>query len=45
MRDLGLSLGDRACLALAVELAGEVLTTDADLARFDVGVTATHLRS
>ena len=44
-RDLGLSLGDRACLALAVELAGEVLTTDGDLARSDAGVTVIHLRA
>lgn len=42
-REWGLSLGDRACLALAIELAAEVLTTDADLARV-AGVKVTHLR-
>ena len=43
-RDLGLSLGDRACLALAVEIGGEVLTTDRDLARVKADVAITNVR-
>jgi len=40
----GLSLGDRACLALAIDLEAEVFTTDADLAGADVGITITNVR-
>ena len=41
---LGLSLGDRACLALAIDLQAEMLTTDAPLASADVGITITNVR-
>jgi PIN domain nuclease of toxin-antitoxin system len=44
IRSLGLSLGDRACLALAIDLQAEMLTTDAALASADVGVTITNVR-
>lgn len=37
-RALGLSLGDRACLALALELGGVALTADRDWAKLDIGV-------
>ena len=43
-KSLGLSLGDRACLALAMDLQAEMLTTDRDLASADVGVTITNVR-
>jgi PIN domain nuclease of toxin-antitoxin system len=43
-RTLGLSLGDRACLALAAELRRVVLTADRDWARADVGVKVDVLR-
>lgn len=43
-RDLGLSLGDRAGLALAIDTGAEVLTTDDDMARADVGITVTDVR-
>lgn len=36
-RDLGLSLGDRACLALAAELGVTALTADRDWAKLDQG--------
>lgn len=41
---LGLSLADRACLALALRVGGSVLTTDRDLARADVGVEVATIR-
>lgn len=41
---LGLSLGDRACLALALDLNAELFTTNADLASADVGVSITDIR-
>lgn len=41
---LGLSLGDRACLALAIDLQAEMVTTDTDLARADVGIVITNVR-
>lgn len=44
-RPLGLSLGDRACLALAIELEAELYTTDAALTKADVAITATNIRS
>lgn len=44
-RPLGLSLGDRACLALAIELDAEIYTTDAALAKADVAITVTDIRS
>lgn len=43
-KTLGLSLGDRACLALAIDLQAEMLTTDGDLARADVGVGIVNVR-
>ncbi|MGN5376514.1 type II toxin-antitoxin system VapC family toxin [Sphingomonas hankookensis] len=43
-RALGLSLGDRACLALAIELGAELYTTDAALARAEVAITVTNVR-
>jgi PIN domain nuclease of toxin-antitoxin system len=43
-RALGLSLADRACLALALRLGRPVLTTDGDLARADVGVDVQVIR-
>ena len=44
-RPLGLSLGDRACLALAIELDAEIYTTDAALTNADVAITVTNTRS
>lgn len=41
---LGLSLGDRACLALAMDLQAELFTTDAALASVDVGISITDVR-
>ena len=43
-RPLGLSLGDRACLALAIELNAEIYTTDAALTKAEVAITATNIR-
>jgi len=43
-RALGLSLADRACLALAIRLERTVLTADRDLARADVGVEVQVIR-
>lgn len=43
-KPLGLSLGDRACLALALDLSAELFTIDADLASADVGVSITDIR-
>lgn len=43
-RSLGLSLGDRACLALAMDLQAELFTTDAALASVDAGITITDVR-
>lgn len=44
-RMLGLSLGDRACLALAIELGAELYTTDAALARAEVAIAVTNVRA
>jgi PIN domain nuclease of toxin-antitoxin system len=44
MRRLGLSLGDRACLALARSLDARVLTTDRAWAALDVGITVELVR-
>lgn len=41
---LGLSLGDRACLALAIDLQAEMFTTDGPLASAEVGATITNVR-
>jgi PIN domain nuclease of toxin-antitoxin system len=43
-RPLGLSLGDRACLALAIELNAVIYTTDDALTKADVAITATNVR-
>lgn len=43
-RSLGLSFGDRACLALALDLGLEAYTTDAALAQAAVGNTVTNVR-
>ncbi|PCG09828.1 VapC toxin family PIN domain ribonuclease [Sphingomonas ginsenosidimutans] len=43
-KPLGLSVGDRACLALALDLDAELFTTDADLASADAGVGITDVR-
>ena len=43
-RALGLSLADRACLALAMRLDRPVLTTDRELARADVDVDVQVIR-
>ncbi|MBL8549112.1 MAG: type II toxin-antitoxin system VapC family toxin [Hyphomonadaceae bacterium] len=43
-RDLGLSLGDRACLALALRLGADVLTTDREMAKAKVGVKIDSVR-
>lgn len=37
-RELGLSLGDRACLALAIDLGGSVATADKAWAALDIGI-------
>ncbi|KQM86708.1 hypothetical protein ASE70_17600 [Sphingomonas sp. Leaf22] len=44
-RSLGLSLGDRACLALAIDLNAEIYTTDAALTKADATVVTTNIRS
>jgi len=43
-RHLGLSLGDRACLALAMHRTAVALTTDSVWAEVDVGVTVELIR-
>ncbi len=43
-RALGLSLGDRACLALAIELGLPVLTADRPWQRLDLGVEIQLIR-
>jgi ribonuclease VapC len=43
-RSYGLSIGDRACLALALEEGLPVLTTDRAWAKLDVGVEVLPLR-
>lgn len=40
-RDLDLSLGDRLCIALAIELDAELLTSDRGVARFKAGIPIT----
>jgi PIN domain nuclease of toxin-antitoxin system len=44
-RDLGLSLGDRACLSLAKSLGVPALTADQAWAKLDVGVSVELIRS
>lgn len=43
-RSLGLSLGDRACLALALQLAAPVLTTDRSWKALRIGVKVRAIR-
>ncbi len=43
-RNAGLSLGDRACLALAIDLNAPILTTDRALAAVDLPVEVRLLR-
>jgi PIN domain nuclease of toxin-antitoxin system len=43
-RHLGLSLGDRACLALAMELGAAALTADRDWLKLDLGVEVRPVR-
>ncbi len=43
-RAAGLSLGDRACLALAQRLSAPVLTADQAWKGLDVGVEIRHIR-
>jgi ribonuclease VapC len=43
-RQAGLSLGDRACLALGLEVGGPVVTADRAWARLDVGVEVILIR-
>ena len=43
-RHLGLSLGDRCCLALALDLNARVLTTDRAWAKLDIGVEVEVIR-
>jgi PIN domain nuclease of toxin-antitoxin system len=43
-REAGLSFGDRACLALASEIQGVVLTADRQWAQVDVGVEVRLIR-
>lgn len=44
-RQLGLSLGDRACIALAKKLNGQVLTADKVWLKLDVGLTIIDIRN
>jgi PIN domain nuclease of toxin-antitoxin system len=43
-RQLGLSLGDRCCLALGIERQALVLTTDTDWSKLDLGIEIRQLR-
>lgn len=43
-RKAGLSLGDRACLALALDLGGRPVTADRAWGRIDVGLDVTLIR-
>jgi len=43
-RHLGLSLGDRCCLALAKELGADVYTAERKWAGLDLGVTVRVIR-
>ncbi len=43
-RELDLSLGDRLCLALAIALRCELLTSDGGMLRYDAGVPITNFR-
>jgi ribonuclease VapC len=43
-RHAGLSLGDRACLALALEIGAEIYTADRSWSHVDVGCTIHRIR-
>jgi PIN domain nuclease of toxin-antitoxin system len=43
-RELDLSLGDRLCIALAMTLQCEMLTSDGGMLRYDAGVPVTNFR-
>lgn len=43
-KSLGLSLGDWACLALAIDLQAEMYTTDAPLASVNLGIPIINVR-
>lgn len=43
-KSLGLSLGDRACLALAIDLQAEMYTTDGPLAGVELDIAITNVR-
>ena len=43
-RQLGFSLGDRACLALAMERAAQVLTADREWSRLELGLEIRQIR-
>jgi len=43
-RKAGLSFGDRACLALALDLGGRPVTADRAWGRIDVGLDVTLIR-
>jgi len=43
-RSLGLSLGDRACLALGLQLEATVLTTDRNWRELDLGIEIRAIR-
>jgi ribonuclease VapC len=43
-RPFGLSLGDRACLSLALKLSVPALTTERDWSKLDVGVRVEKIR-
>jgi ribonuclease VapC len=44
-RAKGLSLGDRACIALAKQLNAEVLTADSAWLKLDLEIPITHIRN
>lgn len=41
---LGMSLGDRACIALAIDIGGEVFTTDGQWVKLEFGCKVQNLR-
>lgn len=43
-REAGLSLGDRACLAVALDFGGDPVTADRAWGRIDIGLDVTFIR-